>query len=86
MGALPSRTVFLKHHRLYGERSGPLTFSTVDQLQLSFLAFRLLKDTLVAVGLVIGGADWLVDQRADALAPHSICREKMSFTVTILRH
>ena len=74
MGALSIRTVFLKHHRLDGERLGALAFSTVEDLQdLVLAAFRFLEDTLVAVGLAIGAADWLVDQRADPLTLHSIC-------------
>ena len=73
MGALSIGAILLKHHRLDGERFGAIALSTADYLQLLFLASGLLKDTLIAVGLTIGGADWLVDQRADPLASHSIC-------------
>ena len=85
MRALSFGTIFLEHHRLYGERFGPLTLSTVDHLQVAFLASRLLEDTLVAVSLTIGGADRLVDQRADPLTPHSICREIMLATAATAR-
>ena len=73
VGALSIRTILLKHHRLDGERLGSIAFSTMEDLQLCLLAFGLLEDTLVAVGLSIGATDRLVDQRADSLTAHSIC-------------
>ena len=85
MGALSIGAILLKHHRLDGERFGAIALSTADQLQPLLLASGLLKDTLVAVGLTIGGADWLVDQRADALATRSICREVILAAIKDLR-
>ena len=85
MGALSIGAILLKHHRLDWERFGAIALSTADYLQLLFLASGLLEDTLVAVGLTIGGADRLVDQRADALATRSICREGILAAIKDLR-
>ena len=46
-------TIFLKHHRLDGERFGSVAFSLMEELQVALLAFRLLEDTVVAVSLAI---------------------------------
>ena len=53
MGARSIGTIFLKHNRLDGERFGAVAFSIMEELQVVLLAFLLLEDTVVAVGLPI---------------------------------